>query len=113
MRATDEADRQLLADLEREMHAAPPAAVSELLALRRGGAAHDELRRFIGERLGSPISVRIAAMHWLNAVAADPAAPSSPAAPSIPSSFGQGGGPRRMQPIGNAQPTPRPPPAAP
>lgn len=100
MRATDDADRQLLSELEQQTHAAPPAAVTELLALRRGGATREELQRFISERLASPLPVRIAAMHWLNAVSDNGAASNSQ--PAAPAPFGQGGGPRRVQPIDDA-----------
>ena len=97
MRRTDEADRRLLSEIERNTRAAPPQAVHELLALRRSGASPEALERFVDEHLGTPILVRMAAHRWLRAVAA-PAELTAPVDP-IPDSFGKGGGPRRVQPV--------------
>ena len=97
IRSTDEADRLLLAEVERLGDGVPAEAVQALLGLRRSGVGRAELERFITGRLGSPLALRLAARRWLNAVA--PAADSVPASPPVPSSFGRGGGPRRVQKI--------------
>lgn len=97
IRSTDEADRSLLAEVERLREGAPSEAVQALLALRRSGAGREQLERFIAGRLGSPLALRLAARRWLNAVA--PVVDAAPASPAVPSSFGRGGGARRVQQI--------------
>ena len=72
MRATDAHDRDLLARIERETHAAPPAPVRQLLELRRAGRPRAELEQFIHEELGGGVPVRRAAMRWLRAIYGDP-----------------------------------------
>jgi hypothetical protein len=97
IRSTDEPDRALLAEVERIGDRVPGEGVQALLALRRSGAGREELERFIVARLGSPLALRLAARRWLNAVA--PVAAAAPASPAVPSSFGRGGGLRRVRQI--------------
>lgn len=95
LHATDEHDRALLADIERRTHADPPPAVRELLALRHRGASRAELDRFIAEHLHDDLRVRIAAQRWARAVAPLP----SDAPAQTDTSFGRGGGVRRVKPL--------------
>ena len=99
LRAGDEADRNLLADIERQTRTNPPDAIRELLALRRSGATREQLDQFIGQRMtGTSLAVQIAARRWVRAVFEEPgAAPSSPQ-PVAPA-LGAGGGQKRVQPV--------------
>jgi len=72
MRATDEHDRSLLADIERKAKQAPPASAFKLLELRRAGKPRAELERFIHTELEGGAPVRLAAMQWLRAIYGEP-----------------------------------------
>jgi hypothetical protein len=102
-RRGDDADRALLAELERLTRGEPPPAVHALIAARRAGATRADLERMIAAQLARPIALRLAAMRWLNAIAPGPAAP--PASGAVPPPFGEGGGPRRLQPIAPRAPS--------
>jgi hypothetical protein len=93
----DAHDRALLGELERMAHPPPPAAVFELLALRRQGKPRDELARFISEHLSADMAARVALARWLDTVTGNGNGGTAPAATDTP--LGQGGNPRQVQPL--------------
>lgn len=72
MRATDEHDRSMLAEIERTTHRAPSASALELLELRRAGKPRAQLEAFIQTKLEGGIPARLAAMKWLRATHGEP-----------------------------------------
>jgi hypothetical protein len=106
MRATDPADRDFLAEVERQTHAAPPPSVQRLIELRGSGATRTELSQFIQQQLDHNMIVQTAARRWLHSFAPPPVAPDSPQAP--PAAPGSGGGVRTIKPIGRTPVAPAP-----
>lgn len=90
MRNSDQHDRQLLANVERETQKSPSPEVMELLAQRRAGASREQLERFIDTELGSDLRVRLAAKRWLRDSMGDLAPKPSPRP-------GETDGPRQVQ----------------
>jgi len=93
MRLTDAHDRDLLAAIERKTGAAPPPAISDLIALRRRGASFDELDAFIRDALAGALVAQLEAKRWLRALRD----PSASAQPEAATPLGEGGGKPRVQ----------------
>lgn len=108
MQRTDAADRALLADIEQKTHAPPPPAIHTLLAMRRRGASHDELSRFIEEALASELIARLEAARWLREISGGPKTEDAGAAIPTTGPLGTGGGTRRVQPLSPAPASPKP-----
>lgn len=96
MRATDEHDRSLLAEIERATKQAPAQSALDLLELRRSGATRAELETFIQTKLQGAIPVRLAAMKWLRAIHGEPEPADDNRVLSAP---GEPQGPRTVKPL--------------
>lgn len=97
MRATDEHDRTLLADIERETGRTPSEPVRQLVQRRRAGASREQLTQQV-TALAGDVRERAAARRWLRAVFPADATPVSSPSP------GTGGGERRLSPVTRTAP---------